>query len=227
MKFERLNQSTTPDSVYRVLREAILNGKIPVGDQLREAHIAADLGVSRAPLREALLRLEEEGLIVRVPFRGAFVAEVSAQTIDEIASLRLLVEPYAAGLAAARLQGEDRDRLTGAVAVLRSATHANDMAASIDAHLHFHRLFYAYSGNGILDDLWAGWESKLRLFLTIDHRSYSDLDEIATAHERLADLVLNGDLKLFKRELGRHIRAASGSSLDDQTGPVSTRQSVQ
>ncbi|GAA2386601.1 GntR family transcriptional regulator [Streptomyces coeruleofuscus] len=64
-KFEWQEQrTTTPDGVYRVLREAILDGTVPPGGQLREAHIAADLGISRSPLREALTRLEEDGLVV-------------------------------------------------------------------------------------------------------------------------------------------------------------------
>ena len=67
-KFEWLEQrTTTPDGVYRTLRAAILDGTVPPGGQLREAHIAADLGISRSPLREALSKLEEEGLVVKIP----------------------------------------------------------------------------------------------------------------------------------------------------------------
>ncbi len=94
-----------PEGVYGVLRAAILDGTVPPGGQLRERDIAADLGVSRSPLREALTRLEEEGLIVKIPFRGAFVVEVSAQDIAEIASIRLLVDPYAGELALDALRG--------------------------------------------------------------------------------------------------------------------------
>src|SRR5690242_18347721 len=78
-KFEWQEQRmTTPDGVYRTLRAAILDGTVPPGGRLREAHIAADLGISRSPLREALTKLEEEGLVVKIPYRGAFVVEVSA-----------------------------------------------------------------------------------------------------------------------------------------------------
>ena len=111
-KFGGLERTTTPEGVYRVLRAAILDGTVPPGGQLREAHIAADLGISRSPLREALTRLEEEGLIVKIPFRGAFVVEVSAQDVAEIASIRLLVEPYAGELALEALRGPERPRLT-------------------------------------------------------------------------------------------------------------------
>ena len=104
-------RTTTPEGVYRVLRAAILDGSVPPGGQLREAHIAADLGISRSPLREALTRLEEEGLVVKIPFRGAFVAQVSAQDVAEIASVRLCVEPYAGELSMEALRGPARPTL--------------------------------------------------------------------------------------------------------------------
>ena len=78
------------------------------GSQLREIPLAADLGVSRAPLREALGILADEGLIVKYPYRGVFVAEVSATGMTEIASLRKRLEPYAIELAIPRLTGTSR-----------------------------------------------------------------------------------------------------------------------
>ncbi len=218
-------RTTTPAGVYRVLRTAILDGTVPPGGQLREGHIAADLGISRSPLREALTRLEEEGLVVKIPFRGAFVAEVSAADIAEIASIRLLVEPYAAQLSAAALRGPERPRLMKTVEVLHQATKENDIPTSIDAHLRFHGLMYELSGHGILQSLWNGWDPKLRLYLAVDHRSYSDLHEIAMEHERLAELVLEGDVEAFQRELARHFRTALGSTegADGPDDPQPTR----
>jgi DNA-binding GntR family transcriptional regulator len=208
-KFEWLEQrTTTPDGVYRVLRAAILDGTVPAGGQLREAHIAADLGISRSPLREALTRLEEEGLIERIPFRGAFVREVSAQEIAEIASVRVLVEPYAAELSAQALRGPERPVLMRTIEELRRATDKHDIPASIDAHLHFHRLFYDLSGHSILQSLWNGWETKLRLYLAVDHRTYSDPHDIAADHERLATIALDGDMDGFRQALADHFQSA-------------------
>lgn len=208
-RFERLEQrTTTPDGVHRVLRAAILDGTVPPGGQLREAHIAADLGISRSPLREALTRLEEEGLIVRIPFRGAFVAQVSAEDVAEIASIRLLVEPFAGELAAEALRGPERPKLTQALADIHRAAEKNDIPGSIDAHLQFHRLFYELSGHGVLRGLWSSWETKLRLYLSIDHRSYSDLHDLAVEHERLAAVALDGDREAIRQELARHFPSA-------------------
>ena len=206
--FAGLERTTTPEGVYRVLRAAILDGTLPPGAQLRERDIATDLGVSRSPLREALSRLEEEGLVVKVPFRGAFVVEVSAQEVAEIASIRLLVEPYAGELALESLRGHERSRLAQTIEEFHRATQQADIPGSIDAHLQFHRLFYELSGHTILRGLWDDWETKLRLYLSVDHRTYGDLNDIALEHERLAAVALEGDTDAFRRELAQHFRTA-------------------
>ena len=206
-------RTTTPEGVYRVLRTAILDGKVPPGGQLREAHIAADLGISRSPLREALTRLEEEGLVVKIPFRGAFVAEVSAHDVAEIASIRLRVEPYAGELSMEVLRGRERSMLLRTIEDLDRATERNDIPASIDAHLRFHRLFYDLSGNSILQNLWDGWENKMRLYLAADHRSYSDVHDIAREHEEMARCVLDGDVEGFRHEVAHHFPSALQASI--------------
>jgi DNA-binding GntR family transcriptional regulator len=201
-------RTTTPDGVYRVLRTAILDGTVPPGEQLRETHIATDLGISRSPLREALTRLEEEGLVVKVPFKGSFVVEVSARDVAEIASIRLLVEPYAAELSAATLRGPQRLKLKHTIEELYRATDTSDIPASIDAHLRFHRLFYEFSGNKALHALWNGWENKLRLYFAADHPTYNDLHELAVEHERLAEHALGGDTEAFRREMEKQFHNA-------------------
>ncbi|MEA5454721.1 GntR family transcriptional regulator [Sinomonas sp. JGH33] len=201
-------RTTTPDGVYGMLRDAILDGTLPPGGQLRETHIASDLGISRSPLREAMTKLEEEGLIVKIPFRGSFVVEVSAQEVAEIASVRALVEPYAAELSAGALRGPERPRLMQVIEELHRATENNDIPASIDAHLRFHRLFYDFSGHGVLRNMWSSWETRLRLYLSVDHRSYGDLRDIAVEHERLAAVALEGDAETFRQELVLHFQSA-------------------
>ncbi len=208
LKLGGLERTTTPEGVYRVLRAAILDGTVPPGGQLRERDIAEDLGVSRSPLREALSRLEEEGLIVKIPFRGAFVVEVSAQDVAEIASIRLRVEPYAGELSMEALRGQHRPLLMQTVEDLDRATKDNDIPSSIDAHLRFHALFYDFSGHTVLQNLWNGWESKLRLYLAADHRSYSNVHDITREHAGLVLHVLAGDVEGFQREIAGHFPSA-------------------
>jgi DNA-binding GntR family transcriptional regulator len=191
-----------------VLRRAILGGSLQPGSRLSEARIAADLGISRAPLREALRALEEEGLVVRIPFKGAFVAEVGPTVVEEIASLRLRLEPFAIERGLPWLRGAGRPQLKEACAALSRAAAADDLAGSIDAHLRVHRLLYESADHKLLLDLWQGWESQLRLFLAVDHRSFASLGDVATEHVRLLKVIEKGDPEAITRAIAQHVHGA-------------------
>ena len=129
--------------------------------------------------------------------------------------LRYLVEPYAAEQTAARLGDEMPGMVQDRVQALRKAANRGDMATSIDAHLEFHRFFYEHSGNALLAEQWDDWETRLRLFLSVDHRSYDNLDELAAAHEHLAGLIEQGHMERFRTELAHHVHKAPGAALED------------
>lgn len=205
MAFGKLEQRTTPDAVIEVLREAILSGELAAGSQLREAHIAQEMGISRAPLRETLSKLEEEGLVVRIPFRGSFVAEVSSTTVQEIAGLRLRLEPWAVERSLTVLNGSARGEVTAAIRELNKVTAAGNVPASIDAHLAVHRLFYKYADSAMLLNLWMDWEGQLRLFLAVDHQAFGHLDRIAHDHAHLQATIETGDMELIGKEIAEHI----------------------
>lgn len=211
----RLQQRTTTSSVAEVLRKAILSGKFPPGSQLREVAIATELGVSRAPLREAFALLLDEGLVEKVAFRGTFVAEVSSEVMTEIASLRMNLEPFAIGLAVPNLTPERLAALRADVESMRQAADLDDMTMSIDAHVSFHRRLYEYSGHKLLLNIWKGWESQLQLFLSLDHRAFEDLHELAADHVRLLEVIETGDMEAVQREVERHVHGA---------GPLPTRK---
>lgn len=206
--FEPLGQQTTPVAVYDRLRRAILDGRLPAGSPLREAHIAKEFGISRSPLREALHRLEEEGLTEKIPYRGAYVAQVSEHTIAEIARVRMLVEPYVVEQALPALRGEHRPTLLETVDALRRAAGSGDPVATIDAHLSFHGLFYRHCGNEVLRGLWLGWQSKLQLFFIADHRGFDDPAEVFAVHGAFIDAVLDEDVDGIRDQVIRHIHGA-------------------
>ncbi|WP_020170074.1 GntR family transcriptional regulator [Gordonia polyisoprenivorans] len=208
MSLARIEQKTTPGTVASLLRAAILDGTLKPGSQIREIPVAAALGVSRAPLREGLALLVDEGLINRIPYKGAFVAEVSPQVVGEIASLRRRLEPYAIELALPKLQGAGRTKVVSALQAMAKAADAGDMTRTIDAHMDFHRRFYELSGHKLLLDLWRSWESQLQLFLSADHQSFSDLHDVVAEHERLLSIVDTGDMDAIAREVDRHVHGS-------------------
>lgn len=219
MAIQRLQQSTTAEGALRAVRNAILDGTFPPGSQLREVHIATELGISRAPLREALNRLELEGLVVRIPFRGAFVAEVSPKAAAEIAALRTVLEPYAIECALPYFAtAEGRAELVDAVNRLSERTSEGDRPGSLEAHLAVHSLIYRAPGNQALYDVWKSWEVQLRLFLAVDQQSFPHLSDLGVTHRALLAAIETGDMKQIRRELAGHIHPQAPDSAPEADG---------
>jgi DNA-binding GntR family transcriptional regulator len=216
--FEPLEHQKTPTAAFTQIRDAILSGALPPGTQLREAHIANEMKISRSPIREALSRLEEEGLVEKIAFRGAFVASVSPDTIAEIGAIRVLIEPYAVDLALERLTAADWKQLEQMIAKFAKATERRNGAAQIEAHLAFHRFFYERCGNRELLSMWSGWESKLRLFYIIDHDAFPDPHDVVGVHGELVDTFRSGDAEKIKSAVVHHIHGAVGTEVNDAHG---------
>lgn len=214
MALGRLQQRTTPDTVADRLREAILKGSLPAGSQLLETRIASELGISRAPLREALRRLEEEGLVVKIPFRGAYVAEVSRRSIEEIAVLRSVLEPWAIEQGLQTLQGEQLPQLRVLVSRLAAASRTRDVAESVSADLAFHRTIYESVGNEALASLWHGWENQLRLFLAADYQAGADSMSVHLDHAAILDMIETGDLAGLQKAFAIHVPDARAARSD-------------
>ena len=144
---------TGGQTVFADLRARILSGELPANATLRETALAQQLGVSRTPVREALRRLDEAGLVEFVPNRGATVVEWSPEQIRETYFLRAALESRAAGLAAARIGPADLDRLALLIESMEEFVRATD-AEGIDRlgvlNAEFHRVVVAASGSSQL-----------------------------------------------------------------------------
>ena len=139
--------------VYQYLKRAILEQLQPGGTLLTEAEIADAVGVSRTPVREALLRLESEGLVALYPKRGALVLPVSAQEVNEVVEARTLVEGHAANRVWPR-RAELIPVLEPHLEAMRTASAAGDVSAFIVADRAFHAAVVDAAGNRILADLY-------------------------------------------------------------------------
>ena len=126
------------------LRSQILTGELERGSRLPQETLAAELGVSRTPLREALRRLAAEGLVTLQPNYGATVAQLDFGDMRDAWTARLVIEPPAARLAAERDPAAELDRMRAAVAAQRASA---DPARSLDANREFHLALVSASGN--------------------------------------------------------------------------------
>ena len=148
------------EAVTRSLREAILQGRLLPGERLVQDELAAELGVSRQPVREALRRLESEGLIVQLPQRGFVVREYREEDIRENYHLRQLLESEAARLAAERIRPDELEELRALNRALGEAVETGDTSSMVELNAQFHRMVHESSRIPqlvrLIQQLWAG-----------------------------------------------------------------------
>lgn len=140
---------TLKEQVVKLLREAIFSGRIKPGQRLNESELSRDLGLSRIPVREALQKLQEQGLVVDVPRRGKFVINLSEEEIQKINSLRIILEGEALRLCRGKITPEgirDLKKLVGKMEKFREAPEVEASALDIE----FHRTIWTHSGNEFL-----------------------------------------------------------------------------
>ena len=191
--------------VARLLTEAIVEGRMPPGSKLVEAGIARELGVSRAPVREAARLLESQGLLVASPRRGFFVRQFAADDIDQIYDLRLCVERHAGVLAARNLTPETRDALRRQIDVLHQTADLDDPARQVEEDYRFHRLICVLAGNRSLLRLFVDLASELRMVIGLIGRLYDDPHEIARTHEPVLAAIEQGHPERIVAHIDHHI----------------------
>lgn len=132
------------------IRHAILCGSFPPGMRLMELQLASEIGVSRTPVREAIRALELEGLVVMIPRRGAYVANISIKDINEVYEVRTALEVLAAGLASERINDEELEEMERILVAMTPLTPEHDMEALVANDTKFHDIIYNASRNGRL-----------------------------------------------------------------------------
>src|SRR5260370_22480286 len=178
--------------VARLLTQAIVQGRLLPGSKVVEAGIARELGVSRAPVREAARLLERQGLLVASPRRGFFVRNFAADDIDHIYDLRLCVERHAGVLAARNLTPETRDALRRQIDILHKTADLDDPARQVEEDYRFHRLIFEIADNSRLLRLFDDLAAELRMVIGLIGRLYDHPHEIARTHEPLLPAIAPG-----------------------------------
>ena len=191
--------------VARVLTQAVVQGRLAPGAKVVEAGIARELGVSRAPVREAARLLERQGLLVASPRRGFFVRQFAIDDIDEIYDLRICVERHAAVLAAKNLTPGSRDALRHQLDVLHQMAEVDDPARQVEEDYRFHRLICEIAANKRLLRLFDDLASELRMVIGLIGRLYDDPHEIARTHEPVLAAIEAGHPERIVAHIDHHI----------------------
>ena len=197
------------EEVLSSLRMAIIQGKLPAGAHLLEAQLAEKLGVSRGPVREALMRLEHEGLVTSQPYRGKFVAHITEQTIREIYSLRRVLECFAAELALDRLQAEDFERLHSFFNQMMVAVNAGRFEEFADIDLEFHRVYITAAAHTRLLQMWETLTDVNHALIVVN----ASLDQdnyriIAEGHQAIIQALVDRNLTVVNAAINFHLAEA-------------------
>lgn len=195
-----------PDQLFTEARERILSGRLPADAPIRQDALALQLGVSKIPLREALARLESEGLVVSHPNRGYIVRPLSRADAEDVFDLRLRIEPNACVLGAQHADAAAHEAACAAFVALDTALKSG-LADVGRRNREFHLALVRPSGRGVtietVDRLLALSERYVRVHLG-EHRR---LDRASHEHETLLKAWLERRSETVRREARAHIRA--------------------
>ena len=154
-KFQKTPQLSRKDFAYESIKQAIITGNLAPGDRLREADIAAQMGISRGPVREAFNRLAQEGLIHSHPYRETVVAEMNPEQTEEIyVPIRRTLETYAAQHAHEKLTDQDYTRLEELIREMETACRDENLDQLTSLDMQFHSFLIESTGNATIQALW-------------------------------------------------------------------------
>jgi DNA-binding GntR family transcriptional regulator len=198
------------EHIAEQLREAIVTDQLKAGQRIVEREIAEAMQTSRGPVRDALLLLENEGLVVRYPHRGTFVAEFTVQDVEEIYSLRQSIESLAVEYLVERATPEDLDQLDELVQQMADKVEAGyRVSEATELDLAFHRAICRLSGHSRALVAWEALSGQTRILL-LGHRIRNprDFQERSVEwHRRLANAIRERDIDRAQDELRRHLAA--------------------
>ena len=212
-----LEHVSLPEAVGRALRRRILNNELPAETRLVEANLAAEFGVSRGTIRDAMRSLQAEGLIAIVPRRYTVVTRMSPDDAEDVCFARYVLEDagFEGGFGPNRKELVRNLRL--ALEHMSVAARTDDMDALVDSDTRFHELLIEMSGRRRLKDLWSMLNSQMGAVMReeIERQGISLLDAVER-HRGLFEAVSDGDLSRLRREIRVHYL----TGFPDRDGPA-------
>ncbi|MBD8891110.1 GntR family transcriptional regulator [Roseibium litorale] len=210
---EPRNKTTRVDNAYDRLKEEILSSQLPPGFQAPEPDIADRLGMSRTPVREALIRLEADGLVELIPRRGARILGLSPQDFRDIYELLLVLEPVAAGrLASQPLDTVCVEKLESILDAMEEASATGDLEAWIEADDMFHLTLARMSGNSRLAGYLESLVNQVRRGRLVLLRLMKAPVDGVEVHRELLSAILSRDVDAA-REAARNHREEAHTAL--------------
>ncbi|XCP85748.1 GntR family transcriptional regulator [Roseburia hominis] len=193
------------DVVFNTLRQAILRGELKPGERLMEIQLANKLGVSRTPIREAIRKLELEGLVLMIPRRGAEVAEITEKNLMDVLEVRKALEELAAELACERISKEQIGELKVAAKEFEETLKSEDITRIAEADVRFHDIIFYATDNQRLITLLNNLREQMYRFRIeyLKHKEY--YGQLIMEHEKIIELIEKKEKEQVCEVMGKHI----------------------
>jgi DNA-binding GntR family transcriptional regulator len=211
----QFDRSSTARRVAAYIRAQIAQGKIEPGVRLNELALAAELGVSRSPIREALALLAGEGLVRVVPYKGTFVTALSKERLQDLLDFRLALEQFAVRRAIERATTKDLDKFESLIGAIATQAKRQDFSGAVGADLAVHEYLVELAGSAHLAQTYKAMIGELRLYIAQTSRHYERPDELATEHTALLAAMRNRNTDEAISLIAAHITHGFNRALEE------------
>ena len=193
------------DVVFNTLREAILKGDLKPGERLMELQLASKLGVSRTPIREAIRRLEQEGLAVTTPRKGAEVAKMTLKDMEDVLEIRDALDELAVRIACQKISDEQLRQLEDVKELFEKSTQTGNVKKIAEADVSFHDVIYEATGNPKLVTLLNNLREQVYRYRVEYIKDPKNYPTLIAEHEAILDSLKNRDVKNAVEAMHVHV----------------------
>lgn len=205
LNFDIQNHRPLREMVYEELKMQILTGAIVPGTRMMEVDLAEEMGVSRTPIREAIRKLEKEGLVTIEPRRGAYASQISTDDMVEILEVRQNMEGLAAFFAASRMQPEQMNELKEVSEKYNIAVAEGDMESMIKHDTRFHRIIVESCNNKILVQMIEQLQELVLRFRYIYYDNFKRAENMPEEHQVIMNAIESKDADAARDAADVHI----------------------
>jgi len=203
-----LHNDSLAKQVFQSLKEAVFTGELQPGEPIREMHVARSMQVSQATVREALVQLQQTGLVVREPNRRTIVSAFSREEIRDRLAMRIALESLAAVEASSRLTAEDIQELERRAALIDRKIDGEHFLEHVNAEMDFHHYIWDRCGNTILAKTLENTTAPLYAFMSV--LTKAGLVDLAAMkpHQRIVDAIVSRDAERIRQEMKIHMETS-------------------
>jgi DNA-binding GntR family transcriptional regulator len=208
------NYKPLRELVFESLRAAIIEGLLRPGERLMEIQLAEQLGVSRTPVREAIRKLELEGLVVMMPRKGAYVAGLSIKDISDVFEIRKALEGLAAEVAADRISDEEIESLERLLHRLAEASDSKNYDLFIEIDSEFHSVLFQAGRNDRLSQMINNLREQIHRFRSTSLSMPGRMSAAVEEHRKIVEAVSQHDVDAAKHLAQEHIENAENTIME-------------